>query len=269
VGQAARHHAADLATLKELVDRLPDRARWIVEVGAWDGTYLSTSREFVTRHDYFAVLVEADRMKFAALNRLYDGEDRVFRVHRLAGWDGAQRLDEILAATPIPRSFDVLVIDVDGNDYHLWRALERYRPTVVMIEFNATIPNGVDFVQPADHRVNWSSSIDSIEVLAREKRYGLAACSAYNAFFVDASAAAAAGVALGSSHDLRTHRPASIFFGMDGTVFIDGATSLPSHGIPISVKRLQQMPRFLRRHPDSYGRVSWRLFRLYRWWRSR
>lgn len=269
MGQAARHHAADVSTLKELVERLPHRARWIVEVGAWDGEYLSASREFVTEHDYSAVLIEADPLRFAALDQLYDGDPRVFRLHRVAGWSGDQRLDEILAGTPIPRSFDILVVDVDGNDYHLWHALERYRPTVVMIEFNATIPKGVDFVQPANHRLNWSSSVDSIETLAHTKGYGLAACSAYNAFFVDGGAALAGEIALGSSHDLRTHRPTSIFFGMDGTVFIDGAGSLPSHGIPISLKRLQQMPRFLRRHPDSYGRISWRLFRLYRWWRSR
>ena len=46
--------------------------------------------------------------------------------------------------------FEFLSIDVDGADYWLWESLRdtHWKPRVVVIEFNPTIPNHIDFVQP-------------------------------------------------------------------------------------------------------------------------
>lgn len=43
----------------------------------------------------------------------------------------------------------VLSIDIDGADYWLWRSLKdtAFRPRVVIVEFNPTIPNNIEFVQ--------------------------------------------------------------------------------------------------------------------------
>lgn len=53
----------------------------------------------------------------------------------------AENINDIFALYDIPHSFDLLSIDVDGNDYWVWRAL-RWQPRVVVIEFNAVLPIG-------------------------------------------------------------------------------------------------------------------------------
>ena len=56
----------------------------------------------------------------------------------------------LLADTSVPLDFDVLSVDVDGVDFHLWQAVREYRPKVVCIEYNRTIPNEVEFTTSAE-----------------------------------------------------------------------------------------------------------------------
>jgi hypothetical protein len=74
---------------------------------------------------------------------------------------------------------------VDGNDYHIWAASKRYRPKLVLIEFNPTSSNRFDYVQPADPNINQSSSPAPIVHLARDKGYELICVVGPNLLFVD------------------------------------------------------------------------------------
>src|SRR5579872_1690072 len=91
----------------------------------------------------------------------------------------------MLVGTPIPRDFDLLSIDIDGNDYHAWAAVKTYRPKAVVIEFNPTIPNEVDFVQEPVTHLNHGASLAALVRLAREKGYELVSTTLNNAFFVE------------------------------------------------------------------------------------
>ena len=42
----------------------------------------------------------------------------------------------------VPDEFELLSIDIDGNDYWIWKNLN-YFPDVVIIEYNSNIPHGV------------------------------------------------------------------------------------------------------------------------------
>ena len=67
---------------------------------------------------------------------------------------GENSLPEILSKHNIRKDFDFLSIDVDGTDYYIWESLEKkYNPKVVCIEFNPTIPNNIEFIQTASHKI--------------------------------------------------------------------------------------------------------------------
>lgn len=108
--------------------------RWALECGAADGLFFSNARRLIEQ-GWHAVLVEADREEFARLeeNSRPFG-DRVRCVHERAG--DQRSLDDILAACDAPADIDLAVIDVDGQDFYLLNALHRYRPRVVVIEFD-------------------------------------------------------------------------------------------------------------------------------------
>jgi len=124
---------------------LPARNRWCVEFGAWDGKHLSNTFRLVEEDDYEVVLIEGDAEKYRRLRADYPYQDRGTFVHGLVGWTEQDGLDAILSGTAAPQDFDLLSIDIDGNDYHVWAAVKKYRPKLVLIEFNPTASNRIDF----------------------------------------------------------------------------------------------------------------------------
>jgi hypothetical protein len=192
-------------------------------------------------------------------------------VHKYVGFTEEDGLDAILAETPIPREFDVLSIDIDGNDYHVWNAIERYRPNVVVIEYNPTIPSAVNFVQKADMRVNHGSSILALVRLAGHKGYELVSATQHNCFFVGREYFDRFGIGDNSVDAIRPDDSlvTYIFNGYDGTVLLSGHGKLAWHDVPYRASRLQQIPRPFRRFPDSAGGVRRFFAKQYRSFRKR
>ena len=96
------------------------------------------------------------------------------------------------------RDIGILSIDVDGNDYWLWKALEAYRPRVVVIEYVGALGPDLSLRQRYDPQWRWDyssrtcgSSLRALEELGQEKGYRLVGCNITggNAFFVRADLA--------------------------------------------------------------------------------
>jgi hypothetical protein len=53
-------------------------------------------------------------------------------------------VNELFIKYGIKNEFDFLSIDIDSNDYWVWKALDnKYRPRVVSVEFNANFDGSV------------------------------------------------------------------------------------------------------------------------------
>ena len=90
----------------------------------------------------------------------------------------------------------LLSIDIDGNDYWVWEAVEVVQPAVVAVEYNwrfgpdaaVTIPYQPDFDRSTAHPswLYFGASLAALEALGKRKGYTLVAGSAsgVNAFFV-------------------------------------------------------------------------------------
>jgi FkbM family methyltransferase len=252
--------------VEKVFELLPRRNGWCVEFGAWDGRLMSNTCHWITRHGYAAVLVEADPSRFQALCNTYRDNPRVTALNRLVGWGPEDNLDALLAPTGIPADFDLLSVDIDGNDYHVWEAVTAYRPKVVVIEFNPTIPDEVDFVQDKDPRRMDGCSLLALWKLARRKGYEPVATTFCNAVFVDASYYPLFGIADNSVGQLRADRSqvTYLFHGHDGTVFLRGARALFWHDLPLHEACFQVLPRALRKFHDQYSDAERRLFVLFR-----
>lgn len=121
---AARVHSqgGEDGVLLRLFERVGIRHRYFVEFGAWDGLHLSNTANLRRHHGWRGLLMEgSDRA---------DGE-LVRREHV-----DAENIEALLARYDVPLDFDLLSIDIDGNDYWVWRALETHRPSVVLVEYN-------------------------------------------------------------------------------------------------------------------------------------
>lgn len=108
-----------------------------------------------------------------------------------------ENINQIIAeASGNDPSFDVISIDVDGNDYWLWEALTIPPPSIVVIEYNAsfgktrsvTVPYRPDFNRMAAHPSGLfhGASLRALCQLGTKKGYELYGTDAegLNAYFV-------------------------------------------------------------------------------------
>jgi len=86
----------------------------------------------------------------------------------------------------------LLSIDIDGNDFWIWKVIDVITPAVVVIEYNAKFPPPVSLVQEYRSDFTWSgtdyfgASLEALVTLGNGKGYRLVACNitGSNAFFV-------------------------------------------------------------------------------------
>jgi hypothetical protein len=189
-------------------------------------------------------------------------------LNAFVGFSESDCLDVLLSQCDIPKKFDLLSIDIDGNDYYVWEALEEYRPNLVVIEYNPTLSNSVLFVQKKDHRAKHGSSPASLVELARRKGYELIAVTEFNLLFVSDEHYGVFGIADNSLALMRDDSGVPhIFVGYDGHVFLSqgnvlGSITLPWHKIKLNEADVQALPKRLQKYPDQYTRTEYFLYRL-------
>ena len=60
----------------------------------------------------------------------------------------AENINDHFKNNNVPKTFDLLSIDLDGNDYWIWKAIDenKFRARVVVVEYNCNIPNQKDSI---------------------------------------------------------------------------------------------------------------------------
>ena len=169
--------------LEKALALLPATDKWCVEFGPHDGQTYSNSAHLIANQSYRAVLIEPNARRFASLTARHTGNSRVVCLQKMVGFGDSDNLDAILDPVGVPIDFDLLSIDIDGNDYHAWETVKRYQPKMVVIEFNPRIPTEIDFVRPCDHKIKHGSSLFSICRLGKSKGYELICVTQINAIF--------------------------------------------------------------------------------------
>ena len=169
----------------ELLNRIGTKSRYCVEFGAGNGIAGSNSRELIANHGFSALLIEGDAHRFAGCAELYSDNERVTCMQAYVGFlDQTNGLDSMLSAHNSPENPDVMSIDIDGYDYHVWAALKNHRPRVVIIEYNFTADNETIFITPRSENVRQMSSAAALVSLGIQKGYELAAVTYTNLLFV-------------------------------------------------------------------------------------
>ncbi len=166
--------------LEAILKRVGETNRTIIECGAGDPVICSNSRYPIER-GWQAVLIEPDPERFQRLNAEYWQKASVtLSPVRVGVGEGETDLDTLFDSLNVPQEPDLMVLDVDGQEFHLWNALLRYRPRVVVVEYDA----GVDprFIPPRGGE--GQAGYAALEELGNVKGYEVVARGPYNIFFV-------------------------------------------------------------------------------------
>jgi hypothetical protein len=109
----------------------------------------------------------------------------------------AENINEVIPGIGLRGEIDAVSIDVDGNDYWLWQALEVVNPRLIVIEYNAQLGPHASVTIAYDplfncgrsaHEIYQGASLAALVTLAGRKGYRLIGCesSGTNAFFLRA-----------------------------------------------------------------------------------
>lgn len=109
------------AYLDFILKNIPSRNKHIVELGAWDGYHLSNTRYFIEQ-GYSALLIDGDNHSNEEVVQVFIDKENIIST---------------LVDHETPVYFDLLSIDLDGNDiYILEQILSLFVPSVIIAEFN-------------------------------------------------------------------------------------------------------------------------------------
>jgi len=238
--------------LKRIFELTPPKYKFCVEFGAWDGRHLSNCFNLIENHSWASLLIEGNPEKFQALLSHHGQNKKVTCLNEFVELEGQQTLDLIMSRNNVPVDFDLLSIDVDGTDYFIWEGLQTYKPKIVVIEFNPTIPNDIIFVQQKDNRINQGSSLLALILLGKQKGYELICCTSCNAIFVQNHIYSQFNIQSNLIwHLYKPLQDGRIFHGYDGTVYVEGMNKLVWHNVTLSSENFQVIPISERRFGDS------------------
>ena len=123
--------------IAELLKQLKPRHKFLVDIGAGDGYTLSNTRALLDS-GWHGLLI--------------DGNGRGNK-DVVEAWITADNILDLLACCPL--DFDLLSIDIDGNDYWILdRILTNYRPRIVVCEINGCLDGLKVMPYNKDHRWN-------------------------------------------------------------------------------------------------------------------
>jgi hypothetical protein len=177
----ARHFSqnGEDGVIERLMELIGVTNRFYVELGTGCGDECNT--RYLREKGWSGVMLDCDH------------ENSALGLHK--EFITAANVDALMAKYNVPASFDLLSLDIDGNDYWVWKALSSYyRPRVAVIEYNAGVPDNVAVTIPYDPEYHWcgqpntGQSLLALRNLSITKNYSLVYANAPNAFLVLTSA---------------------------------------------------------------------------------
>src|SRR5262249_38434604 len=120
--------------IQEILRRVGAPTRFFVEFGVEGGNECNCAR-LAVEEGWQGLFIEGHVPYFEQLRQRYRPHAGVQCAN---AYVSSANIEQLLAAHAVPREFDLLSIDIDGNDYWVWAAVEGWRPRVVVIEYNAS-----------------------------------------------------------------------------------------------------------------------------------
>lgn len=176
-----------------MVSRIPDINKSFVEFGVQNYRE-SNTRYLLTARNWRGLVMDGGRAHIEDIR----SQDIYWRHDLLAkcAFIDRDNVNSLIGELGFRGEIGLLSIDIDGNDYWVWQAIEVVSPTIVVCEYNAvlgdllplTIPYEADFYRTRAHHSNlyFGASIRALIQLGESKGYVFVGTTSTgcNAFFV-------------------------------------------------------------------------------------
>ncbi len=169
--------------------------RRAVEVCAGNGIERNTAN-LIVNHGWTALLFDGDKDNVSRGQSFYSRcrDTFIFPPTFVHAWIEAENINTLISDHGFHGEIDLIVIDLDGMDYWVWKAIQCVSPRVVVVEYHniwgpdksVTVPYQRNFNRFDTHPDYCGASLPALVKLGRQKGYRLVACNRYgfNAFFM-------------------------------------------------------------------------------------
>lgn len=178
--------------IQYLISHIPIRNKTFVEFGVED--YEESNTRFLLLNDHWqGVVLDASEsdIRFIQTDKIY----WEFDLQAKWAWITRENIDSLLRESGFHEDVGLLSIDIDGNEYWVWEAIQSIRPRIVIVEYNSlfglqpvSVPYQEDFHKLSAHYsgLYYGCSLAALCHLARTKGYVLVGSNVWghNAVFI-------------------------------------------------------------------------------------
>ena len=177
--------------IQEIFHRIGTTNKHAVEIAVGNG--LESNTHLLLQTGWQCTWFEATETNVSEIEQSFMSWLTSGTLKVVKSWVTASTIEHFLAEAKIPKNIDLLSLDIDGQEYWLWQALTKWKPRVLITEYNATLGPDVALTVPQNDTFAWDqrsiycgASLAAFCILAKKKGYTLVCCNytGVNAFFV-------------------------------------------------------------------------------------
>lgn len=183
----------DDGIIQYLINVLDIPNKYFIEFGVQN--YIESNTRFLLMNDNWSGLIYDGSSEF--INFIQN--DYYYWLHDLTAKNlfiTAENINAAFLKENLPNEIGILHIDIDGNDYWIWKSINVIKPVIVIMEYNSgfgdekaiTVPYKPDFERYNAHYsgIYFGASLQALCDLAAEKGYSFVGSNSYgnNAYFV-------------------------------------------------------------------------------------
>jgi len=182
----------DDGIIQYLIQQIPISHQTFIEFGVERYTEANT-RFLLMNNNWSGLVIDGDKknVDFIQQDEIYWRYD----LTAVCSFITAENINQLLVSNGFVGEVGLLSIDIDGNDYWVWKQITSVSPILVIVEYNSafgllpiTIPYQADFVRTKAHFSNlyWGTALGALYHLAEEKGYYFVGTNSAgnNAYFI-------------------------------------------------------------------------------------
>ncbi len=172
------------------------KTKRFIEIGVENGTECNTTN-LLKNFGWKGVQIEGDKKLYqdAKIKMKEILDMKMKNLKLLNVFVKIEKINQIIKKNTFNQELDLLSIDIDGNDFWIWKTINCIKPRVVIIEYNSFFGPKLSATIKYDSNFNWDhknnksyygASLKALEKLGKKKKYTLAGVdrNGVNAFFI-------------------------------------------------------------------------------------
>ena len=183
----------DDGIIQYLINKIEIPNKTFIEFGV-ESYKESNTRFLLINNNWSGYIIDGSQANIDFIKR--DVISWACELHAETSFITAENINELLGRPNFGKEIGLLSIDIDGNDYWVWKAIDTISPVIVIVEYNSvfgvnhawTVPYDPGFVKYEKHSsiIYYGASLKALCLLAAEKGYVFVGCNSRgnNAYFI-------------------------------------------------------------------------------------